>query len=162
MLAPRPRSTFAASEAPMWSCQIKREWSCPTGGKSVDNPEPLPSSLLEQLLEIERSLWQNDPETYYERFSPSAVLLFPGVGRIDRDTAVKAIRMENDEGRAWAEAEISDVDGRWIAADTAALITYSVRARWNYEASASKYLCGTVYRHDGPDWHVASHQQTAM
>jgi hypothetical protein len=81
---------------------------------------------------------------------------------MDRDTAVKAIRMENVERRAWAEAEISDVDGRWIAADTAALITYSISARWNYETSASKYLCGTVYRRDGQDWHVASHQQTAM
>jgi hypothetical protein len=31
---------------------------------------PLAEAILEQLLEIERSLWTNDAEGYHERYSP--------------------------------------------------------------------------------------------
>src|SRR5215218_148927 len=98
----------------------------------------LAKEILKELITIERTLWENDAETYRERYSPEALLIFPGVGRIDRDTAVAAIRKENAEGRAWAEVRFDDVDGRWIRSDAAALITYVATARWNYESAASK------------------------
>jgi hypothetical protein len=121
----------------------------------------LAAADLEQLLEIERSLWTNDAEGYYERYSPSALLVFPGVGRIDRDTAVAAIRNENAEGRAWAEVTMDEVDGRWIVPDAVALVTYLAMARWNYESQASGYLCSTVYLRGQGTWHVSLHQQTS-
>ena len=40
---------------------------------------------------------------------------------------------------------MDDVDVRWITVDAAALITYMATARWNYESSASKTLCASVY-----------------
>jgi hypothetical protein len=56
-----------------------------------------------------------------------------------------------------------DVDGRWISTDTAALITYTATARWNYESSASKTHCASVYvREGGSSWRVAFHQQTPI
>jgi hypothetical protein len=122
---------------------------------------PLGAAILEQLLEIERSLWNNDAEGYYERYSPSAILVFPGVGRIGRDTAVAAIRKENAEGRAWAEVTMDDVDGRWIVPDAVALLTYLAMARWNYESEASGYLCSTVYLRRQGTWQVSLHQQTS-
>jgi hypothetical protein len=121
----------------------------------------LAPATLEQLLEIERSLWTNDAEGYNERYSPSAVLVFPGVGRIDRETAVAAIRGENAAGRAWAEVSMVDVDGRWIVPDAVALVTYLATARWNYESAASGYLCSTVYLRRQGTWQVSLHQQTA-
>jgi Domain of unknown function (DUF4440) len=126
---------------------------------SSDEHAALPPALREELVAIEWSLWQNDPDGYYQRYSPTALLVFPQVGRIDRDAAVAAIRRENADGRSWAEVTIDDVDGRWIS-DDVALMTYHVRARWNYESVASTYLCSTVYVKSEGIWRVALHQQT--
>lgn len=120
----------------------------------------LAKELLKELITIERTLWENNAEIYRDRYSPEALLIFPGVGRIDRDTAVAAIRQENAEGRAWAEVRFDDVDGRWITTDAAALITYTATARWNYESTTSKILCASVYVRVGGSWRVAFHQQT--
>ena len=120
----------------------------------------LTKERLKDLITIERTLWENDAEIYRDRYSPEALLIFPGVGRIDRDTAVAAIRQENAEGRAWAEVRFDDVDGRWIRSDAAALITYTATARWNYESTASKTLCASVYVRVGEAWRVIFHQQT--
>jgi Domain of unknown function (DUF4440) len=125
-----------------------------------DDQVALAAAILEELLEIERSLWTNDAEGYYQLYSPNALLVFPGVGRIDRDRAVAAIRKENAEGRAWAEVTMDDVDGRWIVPDAVALVTYLAMARWNYESAASGYLCSTVYLRRQDTWQVSLHQQT--
>ena len=122
----------------------------------------LTKETLKDLITIERTLWENNPEIYHERYSPEALLIFPGVGRIDRDTAVAAIRKENAEGRAWAEVHFDDVDGRWITSEVAALITYMATARWNYESRASKTHCASVYVRVGESWRVAFHQQTPI
>ena len=58
----------------------------------------LPKQILEDLITIERTLWENNAKIYHDRYSPEAVLIFPGVGRIDRETAVAAIRQENARG----------------------------------------------------------------
>ena len=122
----------------------------------------LAEEILKELITIERTLWENNAEIYQGRYSPEAFLIFPGVGRIDRDTAVGAIRQENAEGHAWAEVRFDDVDGRWIKSDATALITYTATARWNYESSASKMLCASVYVREGESWRVAFHQQTPI
>jgi hypothetical protein len=75
------------------------------------------------LLRIERTLWENDARVYHDTYSPDAVLIFPGVGRIDRETAVAAIEKENAEGRAWAEVHFNDAVGRWLTRDTAILVS---------------------------------------
>jgi Domain of unknown function (DUF4440) len=122
----------------------------------------LAKGTLKDLITIERTLWENNADTYHDRYSPEAVLIFPGVGRIEREKAVAAIRKENAEGRAWAEVSFDEVDGRWITMDAAALITYTATARWNYESSASKTLCASVYLREGGSWRVAFHQQTPI
>ena len=122
----------------------------------------LPKEILKDLITIERTLWENNAEIYHDRYSPEALLIFPSVGRIDRDTAVAAIGQENAEGRAWAEVRFDDVDGRWITSAAAALITYMATARWNYESTASKTLCASVYVRVEGSWRVAFHQQTPV
>jgi Domain of unknown function (DUF4440) len=130
------------------------------GDPTVTKTADLAPDALDELLVIERSLWTNDADTYHDGYSPDALLIFPGVGRIDRDTAVAAIRRENAEGRAWVEVRLADVDGRWLVPDVAVLLTYVATARWNYETRASDTLCATVYvRLDGV-WRVVFHQQT--
>jgi hypothetical protein len=119
-----------------------------------------PHQTLRELLTIERTLWENNADVYRKTYAPQAVLVFPGVGRIDRETAVAAIHQENAEGRAWAEVRFDDAIGRWLTADTAALISYCATARWNDEPVASQTLCATVYIRQGEAWRVAFHQQT--
>ena len=117
--------------------------------------------FLAELLRIERTLWQNDAQVYHDTYAPDAVRIFPGVGRIDRETAVAAIQRENVAGRAWAEVHFDDVIGRWLATDTAVLVSYRVTARWNDEAVVSEMLCATVYVRQEEMWRVMFHQQTS-
>jgi Domain of unknown function (DUF4440) len=118
----------------------------------------LPNETLSELLMIERTLWENDARVYHDTYVPDAVLIFPGVGRIDRETAVAAIQKENADGRAWAEVHFDDAIGRWLT-DIAVLVSYCATARWNYEAVASQTLCATVYVRQEEAWRVAFHQQ---
>jgi hypothetical protein len=117
---------------------------------------------LRELLMIEQTLWENNARVYHDTYAPEAILIFPAVGRIDRETAVAAIEKENAEGRAWAEVHFDDAIGRWLTTDTAVLVSYRATARWNDEAVASQTLCATVYVRQGKTWRVAFHQQTTQ
>jgi hypothetical protein len=50
--------------------------------------------MLETLIEIERTMWTNNAEIYEAGYLSDAVVIFPGVGRMDRSTAVNAILEE--------------------------------------------------------------------
>src|SRR5262245_36259951 len=120
------------------------------------------SEIVTQFLTIERTLRENNARVYHDTYAEDAILIFPGVGRIDRYTAVDAIEKENSEGRAWAEVRFDDAAGRWLAIETAVLLSYRATTRWNYEAAASQMLCTTVYVREGHAWRVAFHQQTPV
>ena len=122
----------------------------------------LAKETLDEIVAIERTLWENNAEVYHDRYRPDAVLIFPDIGRIDRDTAVAAIRQENAENHAWAEVQFDDADGRWLVSDVAALISYRASARWNYESTASQWLCASVYIRTDGTWRVGFHQQTPV
>ena len=120
----------------------------------------LDRDIARRLIAIEESLWSNNPDVYRDTYSPEAVLIFPNVGRIDRDTAVAAIRLENADGRAWAEVRFDDVRCQWISQNATALLTYLATARWNYQPRPTQTMCATVYVRRGDSWKVAFHQQT--
>src|SRR5262245_5470013 len=110
---------------------------------------------LRELLMIERTLWENNARVCHDTYHPDAILIFPEVGRIDRETAVAAIQKENAEGRAWWDVLFDDAGGRWLTTDTAILVSYCATARWNDEAVASRSLCTTVYVRYRDAWRVA-------
>jgi hypothetical protein len=85
------------------------------------------SPLLDELLQIERSLWTNDPDIYEQTYDPDAVLIFPEIGRISIRGAVDAIRQENREGRHWADVKFEDTTAREVAGDCV-LLTYVATA----------------------------------
>ena len=117
--------------------------------------------LQQHLTEIERKLWTNDPVFYENALLEEAVLVFAETGPITRDVAVDAIRVENAEGRRWAEVRFSDVRVLRIANDVAALL-YRVAARWEHEASATTALASSVYVERHGEWKLALHQQSAV
>jgi hypothetical protein len=112
-----------------------------------------------ELMEIERTMWTNDPAVYEAGYLPDAVLIFPGVGRIGTATAVAAIREENRRGRAWAEVHFEDVLARSVG-EGVTVVTYRARARWNDEDQPSSTLCSTLYVRTDDGWRIALHQQT--
>ncbi|RGE21037.1 nuclear transport factor 2 family protein [Leucobacter sp. wl10] len=115
---------------------------------------------LDELTEIERSLWSNDAAIYATTFLPEAVLVFENVGRIGRDDAVAAIHGEVAAGRHWTQVDSADVT--LIRPDEGvAVLSYRARARWNNEPAPSEYICTTVYAHRDARWRVVAHQQTS-
>jgi Domain of unknown function (DUF4440) len=116
---------------------------------------------MSELLDIEKKLWTNDPDFYHETYLSDAVLIFPGVGRLDRATAVAAIREENKAGRHWAEVHFDEVLTRDLG-EGVVLLSYTARARWNHEKVAGMVLCATVDRRESGRWRVALHQQTLV
>jgi hypothetical protein len=115
--------------------------------------------MQSDLIDLEKKFWTNDPEFYEANYVADAVLIFPGVGRLDRATAVEAIRGENRRGHRWAEVAFDNIASVELT-PVVVLLTYTARARWNYQDTASTVLCSTVYvLHDGR-WRVALHQQT--
>jgi hypothetical protein len=115
-------------------------------------------SLENELMQVERGLWTNDPDLYRASLIEQAMLVFPETGVISRDFAVDAIRKEVAEDRKWADVRFEDVRAQQIADDVAAL-AYKVTARWNYEKAGSASIASSIYvkRKDG--WKLALHQQ---
>jgi hypothetical protein len=50
------------------------------GGCPMTQTSELAKEALKDLITIERTLWENNAEIYHDRYSPEAVLIFPGVG----------------------------------------------------------------------------------
>ena len=116
-------------------------------------------SLLDALMQIERSLWTNDAAIYAAAYLDDAILIFPDVGRIALTDALDAIRAENRAGRHWADTLFQDA-AVLEAAPGAAVLSYRAIARWNDEAAPSRVLCATLYVWRDECWRVALHQQT--
>jgi Domain of unknown function (DUF4440) len=115
--------------------------------------------MQSDLIDLEKKFWTNDQEFYEANYTVDAVLIFPGVGKLDRASAIAAIRDENRRGHRWAEVALDDVATVELTAEVV-LLTYSARARWNYQETASTVVCSTVYVLNDGQWRVALYQQT--
>ena len=114
----------------------------------------------QQLTEIERTLWANDPKIYCKTFLADAVIIFPEVGRIDLEFAVKALGEENAAGHRWAQVAFANVRVLSVSPNIA-LLHYEASARWNYKGDFENVICSTLYVKRDGTWRVAFHQQTA-
>ena len=115
----------------------------------------------ENLVSIERNLWTNNAVFYQNNLTDDCLLVFPETGVIDRDTAVDAIRKENEESRRWAEVDFSSIRKLRLA-DDVALVTYRVTARWEREKFATAALASSLYIKRDGTWKLAFHQQTPI
>lgn len=116
-------------------------------------------TLKQQLMEIERRLWTNDPAFYRDNLTDDAALVFKETGVITRELAVAAIVKENEEGRRWGEVQFDEVRIRHLTTEVA-LLTYKVVARWEHEESAISAYASSVYVDRNGEWKLAFHQQT--
>lgn len=116
-------------------------------------------SLQDQLLDIERALWTNDPIAYRRHLIEEAVLVFGETGPIGRDAAIDAIHKEVAEGDQWTDVDIANVISMSLDTD-AALLTYKASAR--RKSQGVTVLATSVYVRRGEDWKLALHQQTPV
>ena len=118
-------------------------------------------SIQDDLLEVERQLWKNDPVLYRENYTDDALITFPETGIIDIGFAVEAIRQENEAGRYWAEVAFEDVQTLHVT-DEVMLLLYRAVARWADEARPLTSLATTVYVQRDGRWKAAHHQQSPL
>lgn len=118
-------------------------------------------SVQDELVEIERQLWKNDPVLYRENYTDDALITFPETGVIDVGFAVEAIRQENAEGRHWAEVAFEDVRTLSVT-DDVTLLLYKAVARWAHEPAPVTSLATTVYVRRLGRWKAAHHQQSPV
>lgn len=117
--------------------------------------------LEAQLMEIEKRLWTNDPKTFEEIVLETAILVYPELGPITREMAIKTIEREVADNRMWGDVSFDMVDSIRTTPDTM-MITYEVSHRWNYEKSSNQTQASSLYvRRDG-SWRLAFHQQTPL
>lgn len=113
------------------------------------------STILEQLLTIERALGGGSGDTYREHLTDDAVVVVPGAA-ITREQCAHAI----DATPGWDEFEIADEKVVELTPDSA-LITY----RWSSSRGDEAYeaLMSSVYvKQPGGEWKLALHQQTPV
>jgi hypothetical protein len=115
--------------------------------------------LEKQLLDIERKLWTNDAVFYTNTLIDESLLVFPETGVMTKSAAVEAIWAENAQGQRWAEVQFDAVRSVRLA-EAVALLTYTVAARWEHEASKRSTLASSVYSKRDSVWKLAFHQQT--
>jgi hypothetical protein len=115
----------------------------------------------EHLYSIEKRLWSNDPEFYRENLHEDVILLFTDKGRIDRDTAVEAIKGEVKENRVWEEVIFEDQQHKELS-ENVVLLTYMVKAKWNYSPDRLQLMCSSIYQKRNDRWKLAFHQQTGL
>lgn len=118
-------------------------------------------SLQDELVEIERQLWKNDPISYRQNYTDDALITFPETGVIDIEFALEAIRRENAEGRHWAEIRFEDVRILPVT-DDVTLLLYKAVARWEHETTAITSLATTAYVRRAGRWRAAHHQQSRV
>ena len=110
--------------------------------------------LLQELLEIERTLGGGSGDDYRRHLTDDALVVVPGAA-ISRAQAAYAI----DETPGWDEFEIADERIVELTPDSVA-----VSYRWSSRRADEEYsaLMSSVYvRRDG-EWKLALHQQTPL
>lgn len=109
--------------------------------------------LLDTLIEIETRFWTHGPDYHDEHMADDALMVFPGVGLMDRAASLEAVA----GGQRWSSVEIRDAVLTRLT-DDAAVLAYGARASRGEEAYTS--LVSSAYvRRDGR-WRLAVHQQS--
>jgi hypothetical protein len=118
-------------------------------------------SIHDQLLTIERTLWNSDPEPYRASVIEEAIFVFAETGAIGRSAAIDALEQDGAGDRAWERVDLRDATTLQLDRD-AALLTYKAVARRNNEAAPVTVLAVSAYVRRGDDWKLAFHQQTPL
>lgn len=113
----------------------------------------------DEMVRLEREGWDalstpRGADFYQDVLAPDATMLFPGIGLLDRDAILDAMR----QAPPWQSYEMTEVRAAPVAPD-AILVTYRVAAQ---RAGQPPYdaLISSLYVDHGGSWRLAFHQHT--
>lgn len=116
--------------------------------------------LKDALLALETAGWNALKEGTGRRFyagvlTDDAVMLLPQVGLLTHDKALDGM-----DGQPWSWFQIRNPQAVALG-DDAAVLTYRVQARRDFQPEYQALIASTYVRRDG-EWRLALHQQTPM
>lgn len=112
-------------------------------------------SLENELREMEDGFWRVDEDHYRNGLADDVVMVFGGMGTLDRDAALASVA----DAPPWEEWSYDDVHVRRLG-DTGALITYRTTARRPGSDGPYEAFLTSVYRREDGRWRLVLHQQT--
>ncbi len=108
---------------------------------------------LDRLLELERAFWTAGGEFYEEHLASDCLMVFPGMGVLDRAAAIAGL----GQGPRWSSVQVTDPRLVELAGD-AAVLTYTAEAqRPGADAQYRARIVSAYTRRDG-GWKLAFHQ----
>ncbi|MDX1631481.1 MAG: nuclear transport factor 2 family protein [Thermoanaerobaculia bacterium] len=114
-------------------------------------------TLQDDLIRIERMLWEGGADTYRENLDTECLLVFPDmVGVSSRDEVASSV----EEGERWREVEL-EVEGILEPAPDVALLIYRASAVRG-EDETYRALVSSGYVKRGGAWNLMFHQQTPL
>ncbi|HEX2165555.1 MAG TPA: nuclear transport factor 2 family protein [Thermoanaerobaculia bacterium] len=113
-------------------------------------------NLEDDLLAIERSLWEGDADAYRRHLDDRCLVAFTRVAGVStRDEVAGMV----EGGPRWRELELEPV-ALLQPADGVAFLSY--RARAERDGQRHRALVGSGYVRRGGEWKLAFHQQTPL
>lgn len=109
----------------------------------------------ETIWDLERSFWIDGAKAYEANLHDAAVMVFPGLGIMDRAAIIESIQ----QGARWNDVQMTK--RRLIAADGTAVLVYAAEAE-REGAKSYRSLCISTYVLRPGGWRMVSHQQTAV
>ncbi len=108
----------------------------------------------DNLWHAEERLWLEASDAYDELVAPDCLMVFPGIGTLDRESAMRALA----DAPRWDSVEMSDRRLARFGKDIAVL-AYRAAGRRGADPA---YACfsSSTYRGGDSGWHLIQHQQT--
>lgn len=113
-------------------------------------------TTLQELMDLERGFWLEGADYYRQHLADDFVMLFPGVGPMQREQAIEGI----EGGRRWTHLETSNELTLDVAPDVC-ILCYEAAARRQDESNYSA-LVASVYVRRSDSWELAFHQQSPL
>lgn len=112
---------------------------------------------LQELLRLEEDFWKGDAAFYAENLTADSIMLFPGLGTLERDEIIAGI----EGGQRWESVKIRDARLLQLS-DRAVVLSYAAEATMQGADSPYTALVGSAYRHENGAWKLAFHQQSPL
>jgi hypothetical protein len=109
----------------------------------------------ELIWDLERSFWLEGITAYEANLHDEAVMVFPGLGILDRHAVIESIRY----AERWRDVQMTGQ--RTITTGGMAVLAYAAEAE---RAGSARYRanCISTYVHQPEGWRMVSHQQTSV
>jgi hypothetical protein len=113
--------------------------------------------IMRQLLKMEEDFWTAGAEFYRQNLAPGAVMVFPGLGLLEREAIIDGLAA----APRWESIEIREPRVVPLGQD-AAVLTYQARARRAGESTTYSALISSAYLLRDGAWLLAVHHQSPL